>query len=44
MTTVRGAWEGATVLRLAGVRYRYPGAARDALSGVSLSVDTGEFR
>ena len=43
MTTVRGAWEGAIVLRLAGARYRYPGAGRDALVGVSLSVDTGEF-
>jgi iron complex transport system ATP-binding protein len=30
-------------LQLTDVRYRYPGASRDALSGVSLSVEPGEF-
>jgi iron complex transport system ATP-binding protein len=31
------------MLRLEGVSYRYPGAAHDALTGVSLSVGPGEF-
>src|SRR5438876_9788921 len=31
------------MLRLAGVSYRYPGASRDALSAVSLSVGPREF-
>ncbi len=31
------------MLRLAGVSYRYPGASRDALTDVSLSVGLGEF-
>lgn len=31
------------ILQLQDVRYRYPGAPRDALSGVSLSVGPGEF-
>src|SRR5947207_4071298 len=31
------------MLRLEGVSYRYPGAARDALTDVSLSVGLGEF-
>jgi iron complex transport system ATP-binding protein len=31
------------MLQLQGVRYRYPRARRDALSGVSLSVGPGEF-
>ena len=31
------------LLDLAGVRYRYPGTARDALAGVSLSVAAGQF-
>ena len=31
------------MLRLDGVSYRYPGAPRDALTGVSLSVGPGEF-
>jgi ABC-type multidrug transport system ATPase subunit len=31
------------ILHLQDVRYRYPGAPRDALSGVSLSVGAGEF-
>jgi iron complex transport system ATP-binding protein len=31
------------ILQLHDVRYRYPGAPRDALSGVSLSVGPGEF-
>ena len=31
------------LLELAGVRYRYPGATRDALADVSLSVATGQF-
>jgi iron complex transport system ATP-binding protein len=30
-------------LQLTDVRYRYPGASRDALQGVSLSVGVGEF-
>ena len=38
MTTVRG---GSCVVR--GVSYRYPGAARDALRDVSLTVQPGEF-
>src|SRR5437870_7710584 len=31
------------MLRLDGVSYRYPGASRDALTDVSLSVGLGEF-
>lgn len=31
------------MLRLENVRYRYPGAASDALAGVSLSVDARQF-
>ena len=31
------------MLRLTDVRYRYPGAAHDALAGVSLSVDARQF-
>ena len=31
------------MLRLQNVRSRYPGASHDALTGVSLSVDAGEF-
>jgi iron complex transport system ATP-binding protein len=31
------------LLELAGVRYRYAGASRDALTGVSLSVAAGQF-
>ena len=31
------------MLELQNVRYRYPGAVRDALSGVSLSVAAGQF-
>ena len=31
------------MLTLQDVRYRYPGAARDALAGVSLSVGAGQF-
>jgi iron complex transport system ATP-binding protein len=31
------------LLELADVRYRYPGATRDALAGVSLSVAAGQF-
>jgi iron complex transport system ATP-binding protein len=31
------------LLQLSGVRYRYPGASRDALTDVSLSVGLGEF-
>lgn len=31
------------ILEARDVRYRYPGAARDALAGVSLTLDTGEF-
>ena len=30
-------------LRLENVRYRYPGATRDALAGVSLSIGAGQF-
>src|SRR5438445_11703802 len=31
------------MLRLDGVSYRYPGASRDALTDVSLSIGLGEF-
>src|SRR6266704_4989031 len=31
------------MLRLAGVSYRYPGASRDALAGVSLTVGPRQF-
>jgi ABC-type cobalamin/Fe3+-siderophores transport system ATPase subunit len=31
------------MLELQNVRYRYPGAVRDALAGVSLSVAAGQF-
>ena len=32
------------LLQLSGVRYRYPGAERDALTGVSLAVAAGQFQ
>jgi iron complex transport system ATP-binding protein len=32
------------MLRLDAVRYRYPGATRDALAGVSIAVTSGQFQ
>ncbi len=32
-----------TVIRVRDLRFRYPGAARDALAGINLDVRRGEF-